>query len=320
MNRKELQQKLSEKKFDKEIDTLNNFYFENQYIKSLLDVVRNGEESNNDRTGTGTIRLTTGYRFVFSNCVIPLLRGKLVNPWNALTEVIWILLGRNDLAWLKTNGVNYWDQWVKPDGTFGNIYGPMMRNQSGFDQLVYVINKLNSSKESRQALINLWHGADLENQALPPCHFLYHPLIVNDKLHLHCGQRSSDSFLGVPYDYMLFYFMQQILAYWTDTKPGKIIHTNNDYHIYQNHYSAIYKYMENYLANPEQKFTNPNFHSIEIKLQFPDKSLYLNHTGEITSSGMTLWLEEFYKLNKQFESNYNDKKLRYGLIKANVSV
>lgn len=677
MNRKELQQKLSEKKFDKEIDTLNNFYFENQYIKSLLDVVRNGEESNNDRTGTGTIRLTTGYRFVFSNCVIPLLRGKLVNPWNALTEVIWILLGRNDLAWLKTNGVNYWDQWVKPDGTFGNIYGPMMRNQSGFDQLVYVINKLNSSKESRQALINLWHGADLENQALPPCftegkhyvsclngeyklienvnigdfvltddgsyqkvlntmktqfngkikkikhklsnneiestlnhpflierksnfntdnkfknkyinsediikgdyfnlsklniekinsldfeyevkikgdkfkikkesiikpeeyylmgyylgngwtenkienkeckhkyfvsipdfkrkeilnkinkcaslgiannsgenvkkfqganikwwtilnnfgsgalnkfipdfifqlndelilqflkgyfdadgcntktyeftsttispniaygiqklfsklnrqcivtktlkpektiilgrevnqnhvyaisvayennentflidennkvliedineidyngfvynlsvennptytvnniithncHFLYHPLIVNDKLHLHCGQRSSDSFLGVPYDYMLFYFIQEILCYWTDTIPGNIIHTNNDYHIYQNHYSAIYKYMENYLANPEQKITNPNFHSIEIKLQFPDKSLYLNHTGEITSSGMTLWLEEFYKLNKQFESNYNDKKLRYGLIKADVSV
>lgn len=319
MNRKELLQKLSEKQFDKQIDNLNDYYFENQYIKSLLKVLRNGEESG-DRTGTGTIRLDDGYRFVFNNNVIPLLRGKLVNPWNALTEVIWILLGKNDLNWLKANGVNYWDQWCKSDGTFGPIYGPQMRNQNGFDQLVYVINKLRNSPESRQALINLWHGADLKVQALPCCHNQYHPLIVNGKLNLHCGQRSADSFLGVPYDYMLFYFMQQILAYWTDNKPGKIIHTNNDYHIYQNHYDSIYHYFENYLENPKEKFINPNFEEIYITLKFPDKNAYFIKGQEITSEIMNRWLEDFYLSNKQFNSNYSNKKLRYGLIKADVAV
>ena len=34
---------------------------------------------------------------------------------------------------------------LKEDGTFGPIYGPQMRNQNGFDQLLYVINKLNIS-------------------------------------------------------------------------------------------------------------------------------------------------------------------------------
>lgn len=319
MNRKELLQKLSEKQFDKQIDNLNDYYFENQYIKSLLKVLHNGEESG-DRTGTGTIRLDDGYRFVFSNCVIPLLRGKLINPWNALTEVIWILLGRNDLAWLKNNGVNYWDQWCKSDGTFGPIYGVQMRNQNGFDQLVYVINKLRNSPESRQAYISLWNGSDLKAQALPCCHLAYHPLIVNNKLNLHCGQRSADSFLGLGYDFMLFYFMQQILAYWTDTKPGKIIHTNNDYHIYQNHYDSIYHYFENYLENPKEKFINPNFEEIYITLKFPDKDAYFIKGQEITSEIMNRWLEDFYLNNKQFESNYSDKKLRYGLIKADVAV
>ena len=149
-------------------NVFNASYFEDIYVKSLLDVINNGVESG-DRTGTGTIRLETGYRFVFHSEFIPILRGKFISPYNSFTELIWILTGRNDLKWLKDNGVNYWDSWVKEDETFGPIYGTQMRNQNGFDQLLYVIKKLQQSPESRQALISLWHGSDLDKQALPPC-------------------------------------------------------------------------------------------------------------------------------------------------------
>lgn len=312
MTRENLLEKIKLNKIENAIYYLDD-YFENQYIKSLYHVLINGVESL-DRTGTGTIRLNTGFKFEFSPKTIPLLRGKYVNPWNALTEVIWIMTGRNDLKWLKDNGVNYWDQWVKEDGTFGPIYGPQMRNQNGFDQLLYVINKLNSSPESRQAMINLWHGADLETQALPTCHFGYHPLIVNGKLNLHCNQRSSDAFLGVPYDFMLFYFIQQILCFWTNTEPGYILHNNHDYHIYNNHYSAIDKYFDNYFNNPLGKFLDNKIQSIYINLEYPIKPKELN------SESLTQWLYDFYDMNKNFESNYSNKENRYGLIKADVSV
>ena len=310
MTRENLIEKIILEKIDTTIDSLNNNYFENQYIKSLLMVLRNGKNSLDK----------TGYKFIFDNKTIPLLRGKLVNPLNALTEVIWILTGRNDLKWLKDNGVNYWDQWVKEDGTFGPIYGPQMRNQNGFDQLLYVIKKLNSSSESRQAMINLWHGADLKTQALPTCHYGYHPLIIDGYLNLHCDQRSSDSFLGIPYDFMLFWFIQQILSFWTNTKPGYIIHNNHDYHIYNNHYSAIDKYFDRYINNPLNKFLDDKFQSIFIELNYPEKDDYVNKEGHLTSESLTEWLYKFYELNKSFNSNYFDSENRYGLIKADVSV
>lgn len=285
-------------------------YFENQYLYSLKDVIENGVGSN-DRTGTGTIRLESGYRFVITPHHIPLLRGKFVNPYGALTEVIWILTGRTDLQYLKDNGVNYWDSWVKEDGTFGPIYGHQMRQQNGFDQLIHTINKLNESPETRQAYITLWNGSDLKDQALPCCHLAYHPLIVNGKLHLHCGQRSADSFLGVPYDYMLFYFIQQILCYFTNTTPGNIVHTNNDYHIYQNHYSAVAKYMDNYINNPYNIDMNSN---IVFELDFPEKP------ARLTSESLTDWLYEFHSCNKNFPHNYEKNVTTHHLIKAEVSV
>lgn len=294
-------------------NVFNASYFEDIYVKSLLDVINNGVESG-DRTGTGTIRLETGYRFVFHSEFIPILRGKLINPHNALTEVIWILTGRNDLKFLKDNGVNYWDSWVKEDETFGPIYGTQMRNQNGFDQLLYVIKKLQQSPESRQTLISLWHGSDLDKQALPPCHYSYHPLIVNNKLHLHCDQRSSDAFLGVPYDYMLFYFIQKILCFFTDTNPGNIIHNNHDYHIYKNQFDSVLKYFDNYFDNPDGKFIFPNIVEIYFKLQYPEKP------ADLTSETLTEWLYKFYELNKNFETNYSDKSNRYGLIKTDVAV
>ena len=286
-------------------------YFENQYIRSIWEILINGELST-DRTGTGTLRLTTGYRFKFNNLNIPLLRGKQVNPHNALTEVIWILTGKTDLAWLKENGVNYWDSWVKADGSFGPIYGQQFRNQNGFDQLLYVIETLNKNPFSRQALISLWYGSDLKDQALPPCHFLYHPLIINNVLHLHCGQRSSDSILGVPYDFQLFYFIQQILSFWTNTKPGNIIHNNHDYHLYINHLDAVDKYFDNYLNNP--KNIDLSNTQIEFKLEFPEKP------QETTSESITEWLYKFYELNKNFEHNYIKNETHYPLIKADVAV
>lgn len=297
-------------KYGKKIDTVSS-YFEDQYIRSLFKVITDGKLSG-DRTKTGTFRLETGYKFEFSNIDIPLLRGKSVNPQNALTEVIWILCGRNDLKFLKDNGVNYWDEWVKEDGTFGPIYGTQMRNFGGVDQLLNVINKLNQSPETRQAMISLWNPIDLPDMALPCCHMLYHPLIVNGKLNLHCGQRSSDSILGVPYDYMLFWFIQQILAYLTRTEPGFILHNNHDYHMYVNHIDVLDKYLDNYLNNPKDLDLKDN--QIKIDLKFPERP------EELTSETLTKFLIEFHLMNNKLDTNYEKNVNHYPLIKAIVAV
>jgi thymidylate synthase len=84
---------------------------EKNYIQSLKDLINNGIKST-DRTGIGTLRLINAPIFNIKENIIPILKGKFISPYNSFTELIWILTGRNDLKWLKDNGVNYWDSWV----------------------------------------------------------------------------------------------------------------------------------------------------------------------------------------------------------------
>lgn len=289
---------------------MNNLNFELEYADSLKNLLNNGISSD-DRTGTGTKRLLVSPQLVIPKNHIPLLQGKYVNPYGALTEMIWILTGRTDLEWLKDNGVNYWDSWVKEDGTFGPIYGHQMRNQNGFDQLLYVINELKNKPSSRQALIALWNGSDLKDMALPVCHNQYQFLIINNELQLKVYQRSCDTFIGLPYDFMLFYFIQQIIGNLLEIETGLITIAFGDYHLYNNHHDAVNIYLNNIAKNPYEVNLDDK---VQFKLKFPNKP------KELTSESLTDWLYEFYFLNKNFETNYEKDINTYGMIKAKVSV
>lgn len=287
---------------------------EKNYIQSLKNLLNKGIKSS-DRTGVGTLRLIEAPVFNIKENIVPILRGKFISMNNSLTEMIWILTGRNDLAWLKNNGVNYWDQWCKPDGTFGPIYGPQMRNFNGeIDQYFNAINLLINNPDSRRIICSLWNPIQQKDMALDPCHCWYQFISINNKLHLKVYQRSVDSFIGLGYDFMLFYYMLHITAFLSNQEIGEIFTYFGDYHLYSNHLDVVKEYINNYENNPKQKFIDSNFYPIKLKLNFPE------NPKELTSNSLTLWLEEFYKLNKQIESNYNDKKLRYGLIKADVAV
>lgn len=98
-------------------------FFESKYAEALAKCLHDGVSSE-DRTGVGTRRLQ---HVTFEWSGIAALRGKKLNLPNAVSELLWMMLGKTDLESLKSRGVNYWDNWVKPDGTFGPIYGAQMR-------------------------------------------------------------------------------------------------------------------------------------------------------------------------------------------------
>lgn len=292
--------------------------FEKDYIYALMDCLINGIESD-DRTNVGTIRQPYGQMLAVIN-EIPLLRGKKIGVKSAFVEAMWILLGRTDNKFLIDNGVKYWEPWLKPEiengEGYGKIYGHQMRNQNGFDQLLYVIKKLHKSPNSRQAVINLWHGADLDEQVLPCCHVMYHPLIIKDKyLTLHITQRSGDSFLGIPYDYMLFYFIGTIISYLLDVTFIATRITVNDFHIYQNQLPSINEYLENVLYDKEQILKNFNLSKSEIDLNFPNRP----DIETLTSESLTNWLQELFELNKDVITK-NTYHKNYPAIKTPIAV
>lgn len=149
-------------------ETITN---ENGYIESMNELANSVPQG--DRTGVGTTKIfNQEFHFDIEGGNLPILIGKNTGIKLALVELIWIMSGKNDLKWLKDNGVHYWDKWVKADGTFGPIYGTQMRNFGELgttDQLNNLIESLSNNFNSRRHIISLWDPTTLKKQALPPC-------------------------------------------------------------------------------------------------------------------------------------------------------
>ncbi len=75
--------------------------------------------------------------------------------------------------------------------------------------------------------------------ALPPCHLLYQFYVANGVLSAQLMIRSSDSFLGLPYNTASLAVLTMMLAQQCDLEPGEIIICTGDSHIYSNHLEQV---------------------------------------------------------------------------------
>src|SRR5687767_8993659 len=109
-----------------------------------------------DRTGTGT-KSVFGYQMRFDlNEGFPLVTTKKVHLKSIVHELLWFLQGSSDNNWLKERGVSIWDEWARPDGDLGPVYGVQWRSWptpdgGHIDQIAEVIKtlKTNRSEERR---------------------------------------------------------------------------------------------------------------------------------------------------------------------------
>ena len=75
--------------------------------------------------------------------------------------------------------------------------------------------------------------------ALPPCHLLYQFYVANNRLSAQLLIRSSDSFLGLPYNTASLAVLTMMLAQQSGLEPGEIIICTGDSHIYSNHFEQV---------------------------------------------------------------------------------
>ena len=75
--------------------------------------------------------------------------------------------------------------------------------------------------------------------ALPPCHLLYQFYVAGGKLSSQLYIRSSDSFLGLPYNTASLAVLTLMLCQQCELEPGEIIITTGDSHLYSNHMDQV---------------------------------------------------------------------------------
>ncbi len=226
------------------------------YLNLLRDIRDNGVDRG-DRTGTGT-RSVFGRQLRFDlNEGFPLLTTKKIHFKSVVNELIWFLSGDTNTRWLKDNGVSIWDEWATEDGELGPLYGAQWRSwptRDGgtVDQIAYVLDCLKNRPESRRILFHGWNVEYLPDEtlspqdnvragrmALPPCHLLYQFYVSEGRLSALLYIRSSDTFLGLPFNIASVALLTHMLAQQSGLAVGEVVVSLGDAHIYANHFEQV---------------------------------------------------------------------------------
>ncbi|ODS24828.1 thymidylate synthase [Candidatus Endobugula sertula] len=227
-----------------------------QYLDLLDDVLKHGVQKS-DRTGTGTLSVFgRQYRHNLQEG-FPLLTTKKLHFKSIANELIWFLNGDTNTQWLNEKGVSIWDEWATEDGSLGPIYGQQWtawptKDGGTINQIDYVVDCLKNNPDSRRILFHGWNVEYLPDEsispqknvkqglmALPPCHLLYQFYVANNQLSAQLLIRSSDSFLGLPYNTASLALLVHMLAQQCDLDVGDVIIVTGDLHIYSNHLEQV---------------------------------------------------------------------------------
>ena len=197
-----------------------------------------------DRTGTGT-KSVFGHQMRFDLAQgFPLITTKKVFLKAVILELLWFLRGDSNAKWLQERGVTIWDEWAKPDGDLGPVYGVQWRSwptpEGGhIDQIAAVVEQLKTNPDSRRIIVSAWNVAELSKMALMPCHAFFQFYVAEGRLSCQLYQRSADLFLGVPFNIASYALLTHMLAQQCDLALGDFIWTGGDCHIYSNHNEQV---------------------------------------------------------------------------------
>lgn len=236
-------------------------------MKQLVDLYEHlmakGEPKSN-RTGIDTLGVF-GYQMRFDlSKGFPLATRKFVPFKLVASELLWFIKGEQDfpdaIKDLHTDNNHIWDEWAKPDGSFGPVYGVQWRRWQAIDragrrhyvdQLKRMIDTLKNDPSSRRNVVSAWQPGEIQDMALPPCHVLFQ---LNTRprsggrylVDLLMYQRSCDAFLGVPFNIASYALLLEMICHLAGPmySPGEFVWSGGDVHIYVNHLPQVAEYTQ----------------------------------------------------------------------------
>jgi thymidylate synthase len=216
---------------------------DHQYEDLMRHVLAHGAKKS-DRTGTGTTSVF-GHQMRFDlSRGFPLITTKKVHFKSIALELLWFLRGDGNAKWLQDRGVTIWNEWAKPDGDLGPVYGVQWRSWptpdgGHVDQIAQVVEQLRTNPDSRRIIVSAWNVAELPKMALAPCHAFFQFYVAEGRLSCQLYQRSADIFLGVPFNIASYALLTHMLAQQCDLEVGDFVWTGGDCHLYSNHMEQV---------------------------------------------------------------------------------
>lgn len=200
----------------------------NEYREMLADIYYNG--ANAYPRNTVTKEILNGH-FCLKDSARALLIDPIRKPSYAfmVAEWLWIMFGRDDVAFIRTFNKNI-EKYSDDGFTFFGAYGPWFTKQ-----IWYIYDTLKKDIHSRRAVMTIWQQNPGETNDTP-CTISLQFLIRDGKLNLIANMRSNDAYLGVPYDTFNFCQLLNLLAGLLGIERGEYMLNAGSLHLYEEHF------------------------------------------------------------------------------------
>lgn len=234
------------------MDVISVRNVEEALLLGLNVVYQNGKrrDSRNGPVFTMPMPLTTVYANPRERVMF--LPERDANPFFHLMESLWMMAGRNDVAWLSqfnSNIANYSDDGVTFHGAYGHRWRVMdVGDNQDLDQLETIANLLKQNKDDRRVVLQMWDGRrDLGMEGKDfPCNLMVN-FRVNPEgaLDMTVFNRSNDMVWGAyGANAVHFSFLQEVMASWIGVPVGRYWQISTNFHAYLDTFEKVKPLMD----------------------------------------------------------------------------
>lgn len=237
----------------------------------------------NARTGV-TVSVLPGaqaFQLDLSDGLLPTCGLRKTFPRTAAVELMWFLSGSRDERWLRDRGVRIWSKFVEDDGhTVKAAYGYRWRRHFGRDQLGDAMRALRDDPSDRRCYVSAWDPSE-DGLGRPsknvPCPVGFTLSVVDGRLHQTVLMRSSDVFVGLPYDVMGHSMLQAIVAGELGVALGTLTFTLAHPHLYSVHFEMAERACQEEAVLPSIELVGLNKYGSDTANAFIN---YYHHAAE----------------------------------------
>lgn len=232
------------------------------YRRLLSEIRNHGVTERNARTNTEIRMLRGGYSFKLdlSDGRLPVPGNRRYYPHVAAAEVAWQFMGTKDPTFIVRKAPKIWSKFVEKETYTTNngdgegpveaerdvlktAYGYRWREHFGRDQLLLAVEELRNNPTNRQLFISAWDpSSDGLGGSQPkniPCPVGFTVSRYEQELHMSVFIRSSDVFVGLPYDVMGYALTMDAIAASVGLTPSTLMFSLAHPHVYKPHWNAV---------------------------------------------------------------------------------
>lgn len=246
------------------------------------------------------------------------------NIFALIAETMWVLGGRDDLAYLShylPRAIDFSD-----DGTtWRAAYGPRLRNWNGVDQFKEIARMLREDPNTKRAVMVIFNPQkDYVETKDVPCNNWLHFMVRDGQLHLNVTVRANDAVWGFGgINSFEWSILHEMMAFWTGNQIGHLSWFVGTVHVYKRHFKTAEKIIHAFnnktlydFGFQSPKFSTPfsefdhelnRWFAIEEKMRVRTHSNLLHEIQQVPDDLLRNSLELLYVYNQHLQGASKEK-------------